>query len=171
MSKWQWKDQIPSVHVVRSVFPSGKSASAFSSSPRSFSTSLSLDKPLQAPPGKKTKLSSGSSRNQKVSPCGFAMNWQCTDPDVTEILVGARGICQGKKPRTLSDYQKLRSRLCRQSLVQLSKDVVSIDMSGYQALKTSNSDSNWKLLKAIILGGGPLSGWLQQKDDFSLKNN
>ena len=96
------------------------------------------------------------------------MNWQ--DPDVTEILIGARGICQGKKPKTLADFQKLRSRLSRQSIVQQSKDSLPIEyQERYQALKVGNADPNWKLLKAMVFAGGPLSGWVQEKNDYSLK--
>mmetsp|Transcript_40414 Transcript_40414/g.97548 ORF Transcript_40414/g.97548 Transcript_40414/m.97548 type:complete len:449 (-) Transcript_40414:621-1967(-) len=162
-SKWQWKDCIPSVHVVRSVFPSSKSALA----PNLGTLFTSRDEPSRPPPDKKIKLSSEAILNRKVSPCGFAMNWQCTDPDVAEILIGARGICQGKKPKTLEDYHKLSSRLSRQSLLQHNNEFFSMNTTRYQALKTNESGSNWKLLQTLVLSGGPLSGWLREQDDFS----
>jgi len=165
-SNWQVKDRIPSVHVVRSVFPSGKSILA----PSLGNPSIFRDEPSKPSPAKKMKLSPEASRSRKVSPSGFAMNWQCTEPHVAEILIGARGICQGKKPRTLGDYQKLSSRLSRQSLVQHGEGFFSVHIPRYQALKASKSDSRWKQLKTIALGGGPLSGWLQEKNDFSLKS-
>ncbi|CAJ1947050.1 unnamed protein product [Cylindrotheca closterium] len=165
-SKWQWKDHIPSVHVVRSAFSSGKSALATTLG----TPFTSRDEPSRPPPYKKTKLSSEASPNRKVSPCGFAMNWQCTDPNVPEILIGARGIRQGKKPsgKKLEEYQKLSSRLSRQSLLQRCTVIFSTDITQYQALKSNESDSNWKLLKTVILDGGPLSGWLREQDDFPL---
>lgn len=163
-SKLPWKDRIPSVHVVQSVFTSGKSALA----PSLGAPSASRVEPSQPATGKRIKLSSESSPKPKVSPCGFALNWQCIDPDVVEILIGARGICQGKRPRTLRDFKKLSSRLSRQSLVQQNEGSLSNDVLTYQALKASQSDAHWKLLKDIVLGGGPLSGWLQERNDFSL---
>lgn len=164
-SKWQWKDCIPSVHVVRNVFPSGKSTLA----PSLGTPFTSRDQPCRPPPDKKIKqLVSEASPNRKVSPCGFALNWQCTNPDVAEVLIGARGVRQGRKPKTLEDYQKLSSRLSRQSLLQHNRALLSAKSTGYQALKTNESDSNWRMLKTLVLSGGPLSGWLREEDDFSL---
>ena len=45
-----------------------------------------------------------ATRNTKKSPCGVSINWQWSNQE-TEVVVGARGIRQGKKPKSDQDYK------------------------------------------------------------------
>lgn len=119
-----WKPAIPTVHIVRKVYESGKAAMIVTSKAKYFS-------------GEKRKLldcneedkCSGENRElgdcgknntamkaRKVPPCGMAFNWNQNEG--IEVLVGARGIKHGKKPKTPQDIKKLASRLCREKLIQ-----------------------------------------------------
>ena len=60
-------------------------------------------------------------RNKKlISSCGFSINWQSTvtgKGDV-EVLIGAKGIKQGKKAKKATDVPRLVSRLSRYALAK-----------------------------------------------------
>jgi hypothetical protein len=138
---------IPSVHVVVSqVFDSGKAATAARSAKQqrqaadnNNATTVQANNNNNNTPneGKTSTKRKRGGNGPTISPCGFALNWQqsesrssssccCTTTSntstssstPTEILVGARGIRQGKKPKSLEDYQKLASRLSRSELLQ-----------------------------------------------------
>ena len=57
----------------------------------------------------------------KVSVAGLAINWHqhvtSTLSDDVELIVGVRGIRQGKKPKCNDDAKRLQSQLCRNAFV------------------------------------------------------
>ena len=159
-----WKPQIPTVHIVRKIYESGKAAMIAST----------LDtKPLS---GQKRKHEEppeddyAATKPKKIPPCGMSFNWNQNDG--LEVLVGSRGIKHGKKPKTPQDIEKLASRLCRATLV---KDFLSLEEgdlgsnplqsleSEYFQIKTDAAKSEWSNLKNRILtqNGSPLAGWLR----------
>ena len=124
------------------------------------------------------------------------MNWQQpafsqSEPSsntYVELVVGARGICQGKKPKSSNDYKKLASRLSRtktadrqleilQAQLQSNTDSTSIPQhpSTYQELKERCCSDEYAKLKALVLTESktsPLNGWLIRnptEHDFELK--
>jgi tRNA-specific adenosine deaminase 1 len=171
----------PSVHIVSRVFSSGKAAMAA----KSLFDSAASSKSATSTPHLSAKESHKRKRNNEqdqVSPCGFSLNWQQRQEGSTtctseEILVGARGCCQGKKPKSLEDYQRLSSRLSRyESVVQLvqKRHAAAVDTnkaSTYQELKARHSSKEWIQLKSILYQGGPMKGWLvsQAQGDFEIK--
>ena len=135
-------------------------------------------------------------RKKKISPCGVSMNWQQpafsqSEPSsntYVELVVGARGICQGKKPKSSNDFKKLASRLSRTKLaeqqleifqlqLQSNTDSISIPQhpSTYQELKERCCSDEYAKLKALVLTESqtsPLNGWLIRnptEHDFELK--
>ena len=142
-------------------------------------TGLSKDVGMQTKHHRKRKRLDGS-LEVKVSPCGFALTWQQSDPKATEMIVGARGIRQGKKPKTRDDYIKLSSRLSRRELVHLvacclqeSEDNMRGQSTmpkncSYQEFKKQLCPKDWAMRKRGVLQEGPLAGWLRNCDDFSV---
>lgn len=169
--------RIPMVHVVSQVFDSGKAATAARSTkqrqpekePSSHNNIRVVEaKAFNEESGKKRKRGEGPT----ISPCGFALNWQQSEPIQTEILVGARGIRQGKKPKSKEDYHKLASRLSRVELLRAQRRLLRKHEHAktYQEFKNQSCCSNkkWRELKLDIIKGGPLIGWLVQEEDFSI---
>lgn len=163
--KWQWANRVPSVSLVPQMFTAAKSVRAPNLGQMS---SNADDKEANTTTNDLRKRKRGRDSTKKVSPCGFALNWQQSSPDAVEIVVGARGICQGKKPQSVEDYRKLSSRLSRQSLYQEGRVMLATKASSYLGIKSEVTNENWKALKALLLQIGPLSGWLQGQSDFSL---
>jgi hypothetical protein len=172
-----WTPTIPTVHIVRKVYESGKAAMVvalkakrFSGGKRKFSD-CGQEKKCS---GENRKLERDYGKNnstmkaRKVSPCGVAFNWNQNEG--IEVLVGARGIKHGKKPKTPQDIQKLASRLCREKLIQ---DFLSLGegklclpfLNGraYHQIKKDTVRSDWNHLKNRILiqNDSPLAGWLR----------
>jgi hypothetical protein len=158
-SRWNWCQQIPSVHITSSLFPSSKSLIAPTLGCRSSKNNQQGADEAQP---KKRKRNS----ELKISPCGFAVNYQQSRPNSIEIVVGIRGICQGKKPKTPEDFKKLSSRLSRTSIYKNAQEIVLSDKASYQRIKDEGCDERWKALKNIVFQGGPLSGWLRDRHDF-----
>ena len=180
---------IPIVSLTVQVFPSGKSAVAARVAQQSRPDNSNQIMPIPKPPNKRQRMETNMASGT-ISPCGFALNWQQSDPTIIELLIGARGICQGKKPKSIQDYERLASRLCRRSqigrcqqyqslLVQNNNDMgdnVNVNVenqsnhycSTYQEWKSQWCCETYKNLKSFILqdGGGPLVGWLRNQDDF-----
>jgi hypothetical protein len=108
-----------------------------------------------------------------VSPCGFCINWNCRD-ETTEVVVGARGVCQGKKPKSLEGYRKLASRLCRQHIcrIHLHKNTQPTDSRpiSYREWKQMTMSPKMKQLRQAILQSHPLKGWLESNHDFLIDN-
>lgn len=149
---------VPEAFIVNEGFPSTKSVIV-----PTLGQQLPSN-PEDPPLTKKQKREVG--QTAKVSPCGFAINWQLGDTNTSEIVVGARGICQGRKPKTNEDFKLLSSRLSRQGLLRVAKDLLSTSERSYQALKSSFCDKELRELKTLVFEGGPLRGWLQEKSDF-----
>jgi hypothetical protein len=147
-----------------------------------------------------TTTSSSTSSKSIQSPCGVCLNWQEESIDIpsrnhdknnrsVEVIVGAKGILQGKHPKTLQDVQRLTSRLSRKVLrenilealdalsksnlklisgVSIPKDYASLS---YQQLKQNFSFKEARDFRQQVLlnkDGGPLGGWITtaQEGDF-----
>jgi hypothetical protein len=135
-----------------------------------------------------------------VSPCGFCLNWNVVaasgagdgdhvddddDGASPEVLVGARGIRQGKVPKTDTQYRALRSRLSRASLARsfrvtmeattgarsiLSPPGAAAPPQGppvpgprsYRELKRAAAPPGYWMVRDELFRGpeSPLSGWL-----------
>jgi len=112
-----WKPKIPTVHIVRGVFESGKAAMLVASEAKMNSGNkrkrISCDGELICSNGKKETRDDSK---KKAPPCGTAFNWNQNEG--LEVLVGARGIKHGKKPKRPEDIEKLASRLSRAKLMQ-----------------------------------------------------
>jgi Adenosine-deaminase (editase) domain len=127
----------------------------------------------------------------KVSPCGFSINWQSiSESHQLEVTIGARGIRQGKKPKSAQDVEALQSRLSRSSMVKLAGDAARLayqkhshgdeqDIPGgastasitYQSLKRQFSLPEIQRVRSIIFSNGPLAGWIESAHDFPLSEN
>ena len=160
-----WKPPIPTVHIVRKIYESGKAAMI----------AIPERKPLSGQKRKhdeSTEDQKAAAKIKKVPPCGMSFNWNQNDG--LEVLVGSRGIKHGKKPKTHQDIERLASRLCRARLV---KDFLSLDeglpepdpeqnassKSEYFQMKNAVAKADWTNLKNRILtqNGSPLAGWLR----------
>jgi hypothetical protein len=160
----EWRKMLPSVHVVSRLFASGKAAMAAKTQ-----SVVDADKTSEQSSRGETKTSKKRKRVDAtaLSPCGFALNWQASDPTTTEQIVGARGIRQGKKPKSPEDYQRLSSRLSRKEFLRLYKDLElkeNSSTSSYQETKRNMCPKEWSELKSTILQEGPLAGWLRNSD-------
>lgn len=161
---WKCWKKIPSVHISSQVFPSAKSLKAFNSIQ---SEMVGKGETFLGTPTTKKRKLDGSFQTKKISPCGVSLNWQRQDSKSVEIVVGVRGIRQGKKPKSPEDYAILSSRLSRKSLCHYASRLFPADNKiGYQQFKREICDTDRKSLKEIIFEGGPLAGWLREKSDF-----
>lgn len=139
---------IPSIFVVDACFRSGKSAS------------LAIPTSSATPSNKKRKL------NVNHAPtCGHCSNWQVSSHSV-EIVIGARGLRQGPKPKSQSDYVKHSSRLCRQSLAQEALIIGLLDPQSIRCLELYRNQKRrcltcaYRSVREFLLTNGPLAGWL-----------
>lgn len=154
-----------SVHVVNAVFSSSmtnlKTAVAAVEPRTDQSTDLS-----DIYSNRKRKRDHTSSTH--VSPCGFCLNWNSMDSNV-EVVVGARGVLQGKKAKSNADFAKLASRLCRQSMAQQSSSV-GIASTSYRSWKFgTNVQGN--AIRDAVLATRPFLGWLHGNSNFELGCN
>lgn len=180
VARLPWKVLIPSVHIVSNAFPSDKATmeskiqeskvGADNSAPQKESANVAFI-------GRKRKRDEGITA---LSPCGISLNWQCCNATLTEMVVGARGLRQGKKPKSDRDYQDLASRLSRREVSRLAMPAIngaretddSSSLPGtYQQLKRNTANPDWLQFKATILTTGVLAGWLRNGDeaDFTLE--
>ena len=171
----RWEICAPSVSVVSKEFASDRAAMEF----KTRKSTTEGDEPSRS-----DKDSSASDRKRKrseiakavLSPCGISLNWQFFDPTFTELLVGARGIRQGKKPKSDQDYQNLASRLSRKNFSSLARasnppnDTGLSPITTYQQLKRALANPEWLELKSRILRSETLAGWLRsgEEADFLL---
>lgn len=140
--------RIPSVHIVDQVFAPGKACSEHA-------------KETVNRKRKHDGSSSGSRSPPKLSPTGVCLNWNLYD-DIVELTVGARGILQGKKPKTDRDVVALASRLSRHGMWKLARGV-SRDTSSYADAKSRDTRlTDWR---RIVFQRGPLAGWLVSGND------
>lgn len=139
---------LPSIFVVDVCFPRGKSSS--SASPQASTTSFN----------KKRKRNS-----MNVSASGHCSNWQVSNSK-EEIVIGARGLCQGPKPKSQGDYAKLSSRLCRRSLAKEAASLCLLDqqscacLGSYRSHKRRCMTSVYRSIRKELFTHGPLAGWL-----------
>jgi Adenosine-deaminase (editase) domain len=167
-----WKG--PSVHIVERGFARGKSRveSDAAEPPSKSEDDASQPAHNNPPQSKKRKRDHASS-----SPCGICIHWNQSlqkdnntngkkNPVVVEQIVGARGICQGKKPKSAEDYRRLSSQLSRASLVAQARRVLKEEgekeasTTSYSKWKQKNGDESYQKIRSIIFEGGPLAGWL-----------
>jgi Adenosine-deaminase (editase) domain len=144
--------RIPSVYLVDASFERGKARSV---------TVFPSPSSLPPPVTKKRKLNTTAS----VPACGLCANWQCTDADI-EILAGARGLRQGRKPKTELDFVNLASRLSRHALARQAmlneEEPVQSSMSidDYCERKRRDATAAYCSVRNFVLSRGPLAGWL-----------
>lgn len=120
-----WKPPVPSVYIVRRVFESGKAAMICTSKTASISGQKRKHfDSFEDCKGSGENREKGdcdknmnATKTQKIPACGMAFNWN--QDEGIEVLVGARGMKHGKKPKRSEDIEKLASRLSRAKLIQL----------------------------------------------------
>ena len=139
---------VPQVHVVEQVFAPGKACSEHAKEMAS------------------RKRKHGGGGKPKLSPTGVCLNWNMYD-DSVELTVGARGIRQGKQPKTGQDILTLASRLSRQGIWKIARDVCSA-VSYAEAKSSETRQRDWR---GIIFHRGPLAGWLVGGDQDSPTEN
>jgi hypothetical protein len=150
----------PTVCICDRVFARGKSVVESQGITKEAPTKAA---PPQPPPRKRQKQDT-----KAASSCGMSIHWQQSDPTV-ELVVGARGIRQGKKPKSNPQICALHSRLSRAALVQLARDsgVVGgingndeMTTKTYQEWKKQVGSSRYFKAKQRVLESGPLAGWI-----------
>lgn len=159
-------------------------------------------------PKKKQKLTDGStiptitSTGKARSPVGMSTNWQY-EPNISwdrssvkhqnvELVVGAKGMKQGKKMKSVSDIVKCTSRLSSWSLFHLGLECIEHLLTNgdgnstflnyhngmdfineckngnisYQEVKHTMGDPIVRAMKGDIFRSGPFSGWVCDLRDF-----
>ncbi|GAX22143.1 double stranded RNA-specific editase B [Fistulifera solaris] len=169
---------IPKISMTEHVFAKGKAVVEHSSSMVSESSEVG-----NFTHDKKRKRENDGSYKEKATlstSSGMAVHWQqCDPPAAVELLVGARGIRQGKKPKSDEDILQLRSRLSRSSLFELAtshchdKIKPQLQSRSYQDWKQQVGRDSYTARKRAILSQGPLSDWLvtNETSDFPLNNS
>lgn len=169
----------PQVQVVDRVFARGKASSEQQQMAPFISHTGSRKRKHEESEDDKGKVSPHDTATaKKVSPTGVALNWNVRD-DSVEITIGARGIRQGKKPKTDKDLLALASRLSRRGLW---KDVVA----GHRHCRDQHeekdntpsslfADDSYDEFKRKqmhmdewrrhIFSHGPLAGWIVSGDN------
>lgn len=152
---------LPSIFTADRVFARGKAVMDDEAAACPRTAAPSSDPPCRKRP-RRDKIS--------FSPAGMSVHWQQSDPEV-ELLVGARGIRQGKKPKSPLDFPPLQSRLSRAALMELARQSGGDGTATtYQAWKKQVGSEVYLQTKELVLCKGPLAGWLDgsQQDDFTL---
>lgn len=167
------KQIIPRIHVVSAAFPFDKAVVES----RGFTNDgiPTNELTVNEPKGGGIKRKRGELR-ASVPACGVSINWQCCDVDKVEILVGARGVLQGRTPKKDFDYERLSSRLSRRGLLrEIEQAGIRIDRGhlSYRLVKQELADPNWLQLKTRLLAEGTLSGWLRSDHggDFCMEKS
>jgi len=172
------KEHVLTVHVVEEQFPDGKSESiAYDDSVRASTDMKDVDSKIVDNSTKKRKRDEDTvsqqnnkkQRRQQKSSCGVSINWQWSDGE-TEVLVGARGVQQGKKPKTDSDYVKMTSRLSRGALVQLVNSKIEAPnfVKSYRDFKTNQTIPSYAENRSLILSTQQFDRWLVGNTDFDI---
>jgi hypothetical protein len=146
------------ISVVDEVFESAKSQLVVPFQKPALTTTS--DSPNEN--GKRTmsEASESSKSKQKVSPCGFCLNWQI-DGEGTEVLVGARGTKQGKKATGDADYIKRASRLCRHNLQQFRVDNSESEVTTSEGGTSLTLSTHMIEARNAIFATTPLKGWVK----------
>jgi Adenosine-deaminase (editase) domain len=193
-----WQSTPPTVYITSHTFTAGKSMMAVVGEPQTAATATNNHHDGDGTTlenRKRKRDGQQKSRNPtgNIVPCGVSINWNEADARIitkesenpslmVEVLVGARGIKQGKKPRTPKDYANLASRLSRSHIVQdfvlrtTADRQITVDHNlpskmTYHKLKEETACQEWLKTKEFILKchESPLVGWIrsaQEDDDF-----
>jgi Adenosine-deaminase (editase) domain. len=92
-----------------------------------------------------------SQNKPSTSPSGMSINWQCSSLDENmksnvELIVGAKGIKQGKRPKNEVEFTRLSSRLSRHSLLLDSLQCIRlIQQTGYLLPHLTRNDMSMLL--------------------------
>lgn len=164
------------IHVVEHQFPDGKASSCHAISDIIAASTDTDDKKESKPTDddsrkRKRDASTAASttskkRRKEKSPCGVSINWQWGGE--TEVVVGARGIRQGKKPKSDDDYVNMTSRLSRGALVQLANKSKQTDFKSYREFKTRQAHPSYADSRTLVFSTRPFQGWLVGSNDFEL---
>lgn len=134
---------------------------------------LTFEKDNDCIPGKRPTM--------KYSPAGVSINWQQSSSGI-ELIVGSRGIKQGKKPKSINDYKALQSRLSSQAIVNLAQarsdcrmppdvDDWNQELKCYRKFKHNNSCPLYLNFRNQIFQKGPLAGWIVDKTYEEVSSN
>jgi Adenosine-deaminase (editase) domain len=184
------------VAVVDSAFANGKSQMLWKQSSEASAAVLDATGPTapadETPTSnrKRRRAEAPSAMTKKVSPCGFALNWNASmgRDALPEVLVGARGVRQGKVPRTDAEHRSLASQLCRARLADVTarvlhesritprgqekEDGATAAPTRYSAFKRALAPpAYWSVRNQLFSDeASPLAGWLvdEQEGDFEL---
>lgn len=164
------------VHVVEEQFPDSKSTtSAINENNDMVSTynACALESKEPCDVSRKRKRNddkvepTNKKRRKEKSPCGISLNWQWIDEGETEVVVGARGIRQGKKPRSDQDYVNMTSRLSRRALVRLANKNQT-DEKSYREFKARQAYPSYIHDRNLVFSTRPFQGWLVGNSDFEI---
>jgi hypothetical protein len=183
-----WKPEIPTVNVVSKIYCSGK---AVMSSKESYTqTDVMISNSTSGQKRKHGAMADSDSNNNKskkraLSPCGVALNWNQFDMEI-EVLVGSRGVRQGRKPKSPNDYLTLASRLSQTKTVseiplrlietsseQKEEQSTQSTKVTYRYMKKNFCNPDWSAVKTqlLTLEGSPLRGWLRSENDFEVRES
>jgi hypothetical protein len=158
-------DHALSVHVVSERFPDGRQESSIV---QGTEIAENDESKLAVNASKKRKRESSDvvlpseTQKKRKSPCGVSVNWQLFTE--TEVVVGARGIRQGKKPKSDQDYISQTSRLSRGALMRLGN---AKHNETYRDFKAQRAPKGYSDIKSLILSTRPFQGWLVGNSDFT----
>ncbi len=171
-----WQICIPSVCIVAEEFPSDKAIMESKIQTKAPITVKSEHNQTSCyhSIGRKRKRDDDNSIG--LSPCGISLLWQCCDASLIELIVGARGIRQGKKPKSDLHFMELASCVSRRAMVGLAqqqyKDQLSKgETTTYQQFKCRVANPEWQKCKADILKTETLAGWLKNSDEADFMIN
>jgi len=188
-----WVLRPPSVSIVQSSFPRGKASSSVAQSNLTSSSMCKGNSPDTSNSKKRKRVETSKS---KISPSGFSVSWICSSvdngseggnssrrnlnsPQQLEVLVGARGVLHGKKPKSIEEYEKVQSRLCPAAFARCAASVISkteaeqpqtdgalatygTEWKAKQRQQQQGQENNecyWKV-RELVFQKGPLAGWL-----------
>ena len=172
----RWSEHEITVHVVEPLFPDSKSSVGDDATCTDSKGDES--KTMNGFSKKRKRVDDGTLQNNKKprtqkSPCGVGINWQASHAE-TEVVVGARGIQQGKKPKSDQDYVKMSSRLSRGALVQLvtktdnnTNDNQNKNIS-YRAFKAQRAHPEYAEARHLVFSTRLFQGWMVGTSDFEI---
>ena len=158
-------DHVLSVHVVSERFPDGRQESSVVQGTKIAENTEG--KVVGENASKKRKREPNDAlpiekQKKRKSPCGVSVNWQRFTE--TEVVVGARGIRQGKKPKSDQDYISQTSRLSRGALMQLAN---AKHKETYRDFKAQRAPKGYSDIKSLVFSTRPFQGWLVGNTDFT----
>jgi tRNA-specific adenosine deaminase 1 len=159
-----------SVYVVNERFPDGKAIAEPSQVTKSdkskiLETTSSVEK--NATKKRKRESSVELPNNNKKSVCGVSINWQISSQE-TEIVVGTRGIRQGKKPKSNQDFMRQTSRLSRGALMRLADPTKH--KKTFREFKSLSSQEGYSDIRNLVLSTKPFQGWLVGTSDLTMSD-